>query len=146
LTRADKEHDKLRREAEDLGVEVDGRWGVDRLRAEIDAAKADPDPEDDDPNADPEDDAVFDEEREHPGTGEEMTPVEGDTLEPEPAQVHRAGGWVDYGDGRGWVLGDPDAAQAGPPEPVKAGPGGLPGHPVIGTAAGWAATGESEAG
>lgn len=29
----------LRREAEDLGVTVDRRWGTDRLRQEIDAAR-----------------------------------------------------------------------------------------------------------
>lgn len=31
--------DALRAEAEALGVKVDGRWGYDRLRDEIDAAK-----------------------------------------------------------------------------------------------------------
>jgi hypothetical protein len=35
--------DELRAEAEAAGVKVDGRWGAERLREEIDAAKAEPD-------------------------------------------------------------------------------------------------------
>jgi len=34
-------HDSLLREAEDAGVKVDRRWGDQRLRDEIDAARAD---------------------------------------------------------------------------------------------------------
>lgn len=37
---ADIERERLRAEAEQLGVEVDGRWGADRLRAEMAAASA----------------------------------------------------------------------------------------------------------
>lgn len=59
--------------------------------------------------------------------------------------VARAGGYVDRDDGRGWQL-DPEqeAAVGGPEEPVKAGPGGLPGHPAMKTAAGWAIPDEPE--
>ncbi len=32
--------DSLRRQAEDLGIKVDKRWGADTLRREIDAARA----------------------------------------------------------------------------------------------------------
>lgn len=37
-TDADAELEQLQAEAEVAGVKVDGRWGVDRLREEIDAA------------------------------------------------------------------------------------------------------------
>ena len=59
----------LQAEAEALGIKVDGRWGVDRLRSEIEAAQPDDEPDD------------------------ELAPV-----------VHRAGGHINYGDGRGWVV------------------------------------------
>ena len=68
----------LRAEAEAAGVKVDGRWGVDRLRSELEAAQ--PDAEED------------------PSESMESEP------EAESDTVHRAGGWVDRGDGRGWVL------------------------------------------
>ncbi len=75
---ADRELDELRAEAEELGVAVDGRWGVDRLRDEIDAAKAD-----NDDGAQADDGEV------------EETPTE---------DGKRAGGWVNHDDGAGWVL------------------------------------------
>lgn len=34
--------DDLKKQAEELGIEVDGRWGEDRLKQEIDAALAGP--------------------------------------------------------------------------------------------------------
>lgn len=79
---ADRELDELRAEAEALGVAVDGRWGVDRLRDEIAAAKADDDDGDQAEAAEVED------------------APEGDGK--------RAGGWVNRDDGNGWVLEDGD--------------------------------------
>jgi hypothetical protein len=48
-----------------------------------------------------------------------------------------AGGHVDRGDGRGWVVDDSPAPPVSPPEPVKAGPAGLPGHPAVASMAGY---------
>lgn len=78
------EIEELRAQAEALGVTVDGRWGTDRLRSEIEAAQ--PDPADDEPA---DDDATGDE------------PADDDATDDEPA-AYRAGGYVNSGDG--WVL------------------------------------------
>ena len=88
----------LRAEAEAAGVKVDGRWGVDRLRSELEAAQ--PDAEED-----PSESMESEPEAESDAAGEE-DPSESMESEPEaePDTVHRAGGWVDRGDGRGWVL------------------------------------------
>lgn len=52
--------------------------------------------------------------------------------------AHRlAGGHIDHGDGRGWVVDDSPAPPVSPPEPIKAGPAGLPGHPAVGAMAGY---------
>lgn len=79
------ELEELRGQAAALGVKVDGRWGVDRLHAEIQAVQPAP--------VDPEQ-ADVDE--------LEVTNVEPVFAEGLP--VHRAGGHVDRGDGRGWVI------------------------------------------
>lgn len=76
---ADRELDELRAEAEELGVTVDGRWGVDRLREEIAAAKADDGDQADEAEPEPERKA-------------------------DP--VARVGGYVNYDDGAGWVIED----------------------------------------
>lgn len=53
--------------------------------------------------------------------------------------AHRlAGGHIDRGDGRGWVVDDSPAPPVSQPEPVKAGPAGLPGHPAVTAMAGYA--------
>ena len=80
---ADRELEELRAEAESLGVAVDGRWGADRLRDEIAAAKADDD--DDGDQAD-----------------------EAETVDEPKGDGKRAGGWVNRDDGAGWVLEDGD--------------------------------------
>lgn len=82
------ELEALRAEAEALGVTVDGRWGEARLREEIAAASS--------------------------STGDEVEPeVEpadsdsGDVEESSPESVDeyiRAGGHIDRGDGKGWML------------------------------------------
>lgn len=36
--------DDLKKQAEELGIKIDGRWSEDRLREEIDKALADPEP------------------------------------------------------------------------------------------------------
>ncbi len=77
---ADRELDELRAEAELLGVGVDRRWGVDRLRDEIAAAKAD--------------------------DGDDQ--AEAAAVDDAPADAKRAGGWVNRDDGAGWVLEDGD--------------------------------------
>lgn len=72
----------LRAEAEAAGVKIDGRWGADRLRSEIESAQPSP-----------------------AGAGETDPPESMDLAgEPAPDVVYRAGGWVDRGDGRGWEL------------------------------------------
>lgn len=75
---ADRELDELRAEAEELGVNVDGRWGVDRLREEIGKAL------DDD--------------------GEPADAAETEPEQQKAEPVGRAGGYVNRDDGAGWVL------------------------------------------
>lgn len=53
----DDERERLRDEAADLGVEVDGRWGVDRLREEIEGAVARSVPRYEEPVPEPEPEA-----------------------------------------------------------------------------------------
>jgi hypothetical protein len=82
----------LQREAEALGIKVDGRWGVDRLRAEIDAAAAD---ETDEPEPE---EAPADDEPDEAAADDEPEP------ETDESTALRAGGHIDRGDGRGWML------------------------------------------
>lgn len=95
------ELDALRAEAEALGIKVDGRWGVDRLRAEVSAARPaeDDEPDDDEPGDDDQGDDELDADDE---LEESYSPVT--SLEPELPRPFRAGGHVNHGDGRGWVL------------------------------------------
>jgi hypothetical protein len=81
------ELETLRAEAEALGIAVDGRWGEARLRDEIAAAQPDS-PSSVASDGDP--------------PAPEGAPQAEDG-ESEPA-VLRAGGHVDRGDGRGWML------------------------------------------
>jgi hypothetical protein len=107
------ELDTLRAEAAALGVKVDGRWGVDRLRAEVSAAQSEEGDEEgsDDDGLDVEldgddladgGDADRDDELGEPdATDDELA----DELEADDEPQHvRAGGYIDRGDGRGWVL------------------------------------------
>lgn len=132
---ADDELEGLRAEAEAAGVKVDGRWGADRLREEIDQRRSEleawqaaergehhPQAADDDEGDDPE---------VEPDSEPEPEPESG----PEPL---RAGGHINRHDGKGWMP-DPDAAvnqTSGPPKPVDPGKAGLPGNPAM-TPAGW---------
>jgi hypothetical protein len=50
----DEERERLRDKAADLGIEVDGRWGVDRLREEIEIVVARSVPRYEEPEAEPE--------------------------------------------------------------------------------------------
>lgn len=88
-----QEVDELRAEAEARGVKVDGRWGVDRLRAEIEAAQPVDKPDEGEGQVD---------EPDEDESAEDGSDEDGST-EDEP-NVRRAGGHVDRGDGRGWVL------------------------------------------
>jgi hypothetical protein len=111
----DVELEELRAEAEAAGIDVDRRWGKDRLRKEIDAVKPEPEVEaepmseleawqaaergehhpPDDDNREPDEDELLDaliDELDEPGPPPENTPG-----------VHRAGGHVERGDGRGWM-------------------------------------------
>ena len=90
------------------------------------AADAPPPPADTDVDAD------------DPEVGPSEGPGFGGLAEGESA---RAGGWVNRGDGKGWVLDDESGDKPRPPndprdEPVDPGAAGLPGHPVMGTAVG----------
>jgi hypothetical protein len=83
-------------------------------------------------------DGLVDPQPDEPEADDEPEPEpEPETDEPEPKpEPKRAGGYVDHDDGRGWVLEPEPEPQGGPPAPVEAGPGGLPGNPVM-SAAGW---------
>lgn len=83
---ATEELDDLRAEAEELGVKVDRRWGAERLREEIAAARRDDDEPDDDGDLEVND-------LDEPDESDEHAPP-----------VLRAGGHIDRGDGRGWVV------------------------------------------
>ena len=82
---ADRELEELRAEAEELGVAVDGRWGADRLREEIDKA--------------------LDAEE---ASGAVDQADEAETVDEPKGDGKRAGGWVNRDDGAGWVLEDGD--------------------------------------
>lgn len=113
----DAELEELRVEAEAAGIDVDRRWGKDRLRREIDVAG--PEPEvarefgeqaEDGNGPEPEAEPMSELEAWQAAERGEHHPASADIVaeqpEPEPAQpepVHRAGGHVDYGDGRGWM-------------------------------------------
>jgi len=115
----------LRAEAESLGVHVDGRWGAERLRSEIANAQSEPADELDDEPADELDDEPADELDDEPADELDDEPADepADELDDRPAEVEpeampqpaesaleaptpliRAGGHIDYGDGRGWVV------------------------------------------
>ena len=107
----------LRAEAESLGVHVDGRWGAERLRSEIANAQSEPADELDDEPADELDDEPADELDDEPADepadelDDRPAEVEPEAM-PQPAEsaleaptpLIRAGGHIDYGDGRGWVV------------------------------------------
>lgn len=116
------ELDTLRAEAAALGVKVDGRWGVDRLRAEVSAARRGPDEN----AAETGPDSTLSQDPGEPDLPAADAPDaqegaqgddEGDPLdefdwseEPDDDAGHgdtpyvRAGGHIDRGDGRGWVI------------------------------------------
>lgn len=96
----DEELADLRAEAQAAGIKVDGRWGVERLRAEIALVRGDTIHDVrvlDEPAAEGEQDA-----------GPDSVEPEDEQPEDEPEEaettVHRAGGHIDRGDGRGWVI------------------------------------------
>ena len=125
----DAELEELRAEAEAAGIDVDRRWGKDRLRREIDVAG--PEPEvarefgeqaEDGNGPEPEAEPISEleawqaaERGEHHPPAADIAIVEEEPAlqaaladeEPEPDEqpepVHRAGGHVDFGDGRGWM-------------------------------------------
>ncbi len=83
------ELDALRAEAAALGVKVDGRWGVDRLKAEVSAAQRSA--------------RMV---RGAPDVVGPVVPLEatlGDLEDDEPPYM-RAGGHINRGDGLGWVV------------------------------------------
>jgi hypothetical protein len=77
--------DDLEARAERVGLKVDGRWGPDRLREEVEAAEA--------AAAVP--------------PAEPGAPLDSDITDTEPDGSdagYRAGGHIDRGDGKGWMV------------------------------------------
>ena len=92
------EVEDLQAEAEALGVKVDGRWGVDRLRSEMEAAQPEGGDGDGDLDVGVGDDLAGGDSADLDGV---LVESDGDGADSTPA-AHRAGGYVNHGDG--WVL------------------------------------------
>lgn len=128
---------ELQAQAEDRGLPKYGTKAeiAERIR-EYDASRLDDAEQVDD---DTYVDSAEPEPEEHDDEPDESDDDEGDEsdgeVEPEELEPHRAGGYIDRHDGEGWTL-DDEPGPVGPPEPVAAGSGGLPGNPVM-SAAGW---------
>jgi hypothetical protein len=78
--------DDLEARAEHVGLKVDGRWGPDRLREEVEAAEAAAAVPPAEPGAPIEEDSDITDTDEAPDAG------------------YRAGGHIDRGDGKGWMV------------------------------------------
>jgi len=88
--------DDLETRAERVGLKVDGRWGVDRLREEVEVAEAAAAV----PPAEPVGSDVPLKDSDNTDTEPELD----ETSLDEWVDAIRAGGHIDRGDGRGWMV------------------------------------------
>jgi len=93
----DEEYAELQARAEAVELTVDGRWGVARLREEVEAAEAAMPGVEEATPAEIRDAPIEDE------TGEfDEPPLE--RMDKTDTDATRAGGHIDRGDGRGWMV------------------------------------------